>query len=586
MRRLVVKLFLAQLLALVIALGMFSSLLSTAFHSLYLHLGQQQLVERAGQIAGQIGPLISSGKSQQELQEIVKLVGASSNTEVCLEIPRGQTKSVIAQGPSGRVPGQAGPGADRARLGGEVITISAPLANCGEDMFLATVQLPQRKGLLHLRAPVSGVVDAYVRQLRHLVLYAGVVAALVALLVALVLARRMSGPLDRMRVLAARMADGDFCQRLRMPPADEIGDLGHSLDSLADSLQETLAKLQDQQARLRGILVSVAEGIVAVDGEGRVTLINPQAADLLGVEPQGVVGEPLAKAGLPDEVAGQFGACLRENRLCSAEMEMGDPTRHLVLRVAPVFTSGQEQWGAVAVLSDVSEFRHLDQMRRRFISDASHEIRTPLTAIGGFAEAIADGTAATEEERTRSAALIVREVERLSRLVNDLLDLSRIESGAVKLNLESVDVGELVRSAIEAFSSEIREHGLAVELDLPADLPRARADSDRAYQVVANLISNAVRFNRAQGRIAVAASVSDGAIRVEVRDTGAGISPEELPHIWERFHRGDSSRARGEGGTGLGLAIVRSLVSAHGGTVSVASALGEGSTFSFTLPVY
>jgi two-component system sensor histidine kinase ResE len=585
MRRLVVKLFLAQLLGLAIGLGIFSSLLSTAFHSLYLHLGQQQLVERAGQIARQIGPLIGGGRSEQELLETAKLVGASSNTDVCLEIPRGQAKSVIAQGPSGRVPGQAGPGADRARAAGEkMLTISAPLANCPEDMFLATVQLPEGKGLLHLRAPVSGVVDAYVHQLRRLVVYAGVVAALVALLVALVLARRMSGPLDRMRVLAARMADGDFSQRLRLPPADEIGELGHSLDSLADSLEATLAKLQDQQARLRGILLSVAEGIVAVDAEGRVSLINPQAADLLGVEPQGIMGEPVTKAGLPEQVAAQFSACLRENRLCSAELEMGESERQLVLQVAPVFTAGQERWGAVAVLRDVSEFRQLDRMRRRFISDASHEIRTPLTAIGGFAAAIADGTAASPEEQTRSAALIVREVERLSRLVNDLLDLSRIESGAVALHLEAVDVGELVRSAVEAFSSEIREQGLTVELDLPAGLPAARADPDRAYQVVANLISNAVRFNRPQGKIAVSTRLSDGAIRVEVRDTGPGISEAELPHIWERFHRGEPSRARGEGGTGLGLAIVRSLVSAHGGTVSVVSAVGEGSTFSFTLP--
>jgi PAS domain S-box-containing protein len=586
MRRLVVKLFLAQLLALAIALGSFSLLLATAFGSLYAHLAQEQLRSRAKDIAAEIGPLVAAAKSEEELRKLAGVIRASGNAEVCLVVVHGQQHNVVGGGPGQKGKEETGPGAGQVRAAGQVTTVTASLKECGQNIVLAREDLPDGRGTVYLRAPLADVVDAYVRRLRGLVLESGVVAALVALLVALVLAKRMSGPLDRMRVLAARMADGDFSQRLHMPPADEIGELGHSLDSLADSLQETLAKLQDQQARLRGILLSVAEGIVAVDAEGRVSLINPQAADLLGVEPQDIVGEPLEKAGLPEQVATQFAACLKENRLCSAEMELGEPTRHLVLRVAPVLTAGQEQWGAVAVLRDVSEFRRLDQMRRRFISDASHEIRTPLTAIGGFAEAIADGTAATEEERTHSAALIVREVERLSRLVNDLLDLSRIESGAVKLNLEAVDVGELVRSAIEAFSSEIREHGLTVELDLPANLPRARADSDRAYQVMANLISNAVRFNRAQGRIAVSASMSDGSIRVEVRDTGTGIAPEELPHIWERFHRGDPSRARGEGGTGLGLAIVRSLVSAHGGAVSVASAVGEGSTFSFTLPVY
>jgi signal transduction histidine kinase len=239
----------------------------------------------------------------------------------------------------------------------------------------------------------------------------------------------------------------------------------------------------------------------------------------------------------------------------------------------------------VAVLRDVTEARQVDEMRRRFISDASHEIRTPLTAIGGFAAAIADGTAETEEERTRSAARIVREVGRLSRLVDDLLDLSRIESGAVKLDLESVDLPELIRGAVEGLEGETRERGISVELELPDRLPKVRVDPDRIYQVLVNLVSNALRFNREGGRIEISAYPIDGFVRVDVQDTGTGIAADQIPHIWERFHRADQSRDRQAGGTGLGLAIVRSIVEAHGGRVSAQSVLGRGSIFSFTVPL-
>jgi signal transduction histidine kinase len=267
------------------------------------------------------------------------------------------------------------------------------------------------------------------------------------------------------------------------------------------------------------------------------------------------------------------------------EFQLPNPHRYLVLQVAPLRARGSDRSAAVAVVRDVTAARRLDEMRRQFITDASHEIKTPLTAIGGFAAAIADGVAGSPEEQKRCASLIVREVERLNRLVNDLLDLSRIESGAVKLTFDEVDLSELVSSAVEAFQSQAQEKSIAVETDIPSGLPSVRADGDRVYQVLVNLISNALRFNRPGSRIAIAAERTDGQVRVEVRDTGPGIPADQLPHIWERFHRADTARSRQDGGTGLGLAIVRSIVEAHGGSVSAESVLGEGATFTFTLPI-
>jgi PAS domain S-box-containing protein len=438
---------------------------------------------------------------------------------------------------------------------------------------------------LYVRASLRQIVDDIVYQLRRLVLLAALIAVGISLLAAFALSRRIANPLRGIRGLVAQMARGDFSRRISIDEPTEVRDLAQSFNSLADSLQITLGELEREQARLRGILASVAEGIIAVDTEGKIALVNPQATELLGLDEQQVAGAAVRSLPLPENVTRLFVECLATSQLCSAEFELEHPRRQLAVDVAPVRSGEEGGWGGVAVLRDVTADRRLDQMRRQFISDASHEIKTPLTAIGGFAAAIADGTATTPEERVRSAAFIVREVQRLTRLVNELLNLSRIESGAAKLELESVELPELLQAVVEAFGKQASDKDVRVELDLPPDLPRVRADADRIYQVMVNLLSNAVRFGRAGSEVAVSASPEDGFVRISVRDSGPGIAPGQLSRIWERFHRADSSRSRQDGGTGLGLAIVRSIVEAHGGSVSAESEVGKGSTFSFTVPV-
>jgi PAS domain S-box-containing protein len=558
------------------------------FKNLYKERAEEQLSGLAQSMALHVRPLLGDPGREREVEARRLLMELSSGTLVCIQRLSGGESKVFGKGPLGGEPGETtGPGA--AEVGpADTAIVSGLDSLCGEDMLLAQYDFYDAQGsrwALIVRARMAGIVDETVYQLRQLLLLAVLAATALALLVALGLSGHISGPLRRMRRLVTIMADGDFSQRLGIKEKDEVGDLARSFDSLAGSLQSTLDHLRQEQARLRGILASVAEGIVAVDSEGRVSLLNPQAAALLDLDQARTVGAAIDDLPLPDHVSRQFTQCLRINKLCSAEFELSSPQRSLVLQVAPVRAGEGERWGAVAVVRDVTSAHRLEDMRRRFISDASHEIKTPLTSIGGFAAAIADGTAATPQQRTRSAALIVREVKRLNRIVNDLLDLSRIESGAVQLKLEQVNLPQLIRAAVEAFEAQAREKGIHVELDLARDLPTLRADSDRLYQVVANLLSNAISFNRPRGRIAVAAWQTDGQVRVEVRDTGAGIPADQLPKIWERFHRADSARARDEGGTGLGLAIVRSIIHAHGGDVFADSELGQGSTFSFTLPI-
>jgi len=586
MRSLFWKVFLGNLLTLLVALATVSLLLTTTFENLYMEQAKERLAYIAYSMARQLQPLLEEPGRMEEAESLRRLMEASSGTKICVLRVSGPEQKVLGKGPGGEAGDTTGPGARQVEAG-DTAVFSGAVAPCGEDMLLAQWNFADRGGglwSLYVRASVGDFVEQTVLHLRQLLLLAVLAAVMVSLLVGLVLSGRISGPLRRMRRAVAEMAAGDFSQRLDLKESDEVGELARSFDFLSDNLQGTLGELQHEQARLRGILASVAEGILAVDSEGRVTLLNPQAASLLNVDQQKALGADIQELALPEEVSGEFGQCLSRNELCSVEFTLPGRQRNLVLQVAPVPAGEEERWGAVAIVRDVTETRRLEHMRRRFISDASHEIRTPLTAIGGFAAAIADGTAGTMEERARSASLILREVQRLNRLVNDLLDLSRIESGAVELDLEEVDLPELVHAALEAFEAQTREKGIQVELDLPNDLPPVRADSDRIYQVLVNLISNGLRFNRPQGKITVAARHVDGHVRVDVSDTGPGIPAAELPYLWERFHRADASRARQDGGTGLGLAIVRSIVEAHGGEVHANSELGKGATFGFTLP--
>lgn len=586
MRSLFWKVFLGNLLTLLVALATVSLLLATTFENLYMEQAKERLGYITYSMARQLQALLDEPARVEEVDALRRLMEVSSGTKICVLRASGPEQKVLGKGPAGETGDTTGPGALQVEAG-DTAVFSGTVAPCGEDMLLAQWNFADRRGelwSLYARASVGDFVEQTVLHLRQLLLLAVLVAIVVSLLVGLALSGRISGPLRRMRGAVVEMAAGDFSQRLGLTEPDEVGELARSFDSLADNLQGTLDELQHEQARLRGILTSVAEGILAVDAEGRVRLLNPQAASLLNVDQQRALGANIEELAIHEEVSAKFSECLASNRLCSVEFSLGSPQRSLVLQVAPVRAGEEERWGAVAVVRDVTEARRLEHMRRRFISDASHEIRTPLTAIGGFAAAIADGTAATSEERTRSASLILREVKRLNRLVNDLLDLSRIESGAVELNLDRVDLSELIHAALEAFEAQTTEKDIQVDLDVPSDLPPVRADSDRVYQVLVNLISNGIRFNRPHGKITVAARRTEGWVRVDVTDAGPGIAAAELPFLWERFRRADTSRARQEGGTGLGLAIVRSIIEAHGGEVHAESEIGKGSTFSFTLP--
>ena len=402
-------------------------------------------------------------------------------------------------------------------------------------------------------------------------------AAFFALLGAAVLAwlfsRSVSRPVIELRDVARAIASGDLERRPTIAAPGEIGDLAMALHRMAEQLGMRLEALEADEALLIAVVESLDEGIVVVDARGNVIRVNESARRLLALHQR----TPFAADLLPLDRA--IGQALR-GAMAGTALEPTETTLegHTLL----VSARGLRGGGAVLALLDLTARRRLEMVRRDFVANVSHELKTPLTVVGGFAETLLDPELPAEE-RQRFARTIQASAQRMQRIVDDLLDLSRYESGAWRPDLGEVNVAALVNDAITAGSAAASARSVTLAADVAPDVARLTGDPTALRQVLDNLVQNAVRYAPG-GRVTVFARPEDGGVRIGVSDTGIGIAPQHLPRIFERFYRVDPGRSRAEGGTGLGLAIVRHLVEAHGGTVRAESTPGVGTTISFYLP--
>ncbi|HEX9886498.1 MAG TPA: ATP-binding protein [Longimicrobiales bacterium] len=444
----------------------------------------------------------------------------------------------------------------------------------GEPLLYAArvVDVDGQAMVLRLGAPLSEVEDI-VASIRRAVTVAGLVATLVALVVAWVLSRALSRPLESLAGRAATLAGGDFSSRAPLSTkVVELDRLSMAFNRLADELQARLAELGRERDEMQALIDCMAEGVVALTDDARVLRTNRALRDLLQLPefPQfAPVGTVIRNAELRD--------LLEESVTRPVEArEVRLDHRHLI-----VTSRLLDQGGAVTTLLDVTEIRRLEQVRRDFVANASHELKTPLTTVRGFAETLLDAEP-SEKLRHEFLTAIVRSANRMQRLVDDLLDLSRLESGGWRLEAEEVELSNAVkvawadfRDAADARGVRFAMHGDAVAL----------ADPDGLHQVFLNLFDNALRYTPDRGSITVTVTTCDGMVELAVTDTGRGIPSKALDRVFERFYRVDPARDRELGGTGLGLSIVRHLASAMGGHVVAESELGRGATIRFTLPL-
>jgi two-component system phosphate regulon sensor histidine kinase PhoR len=388
-----------------------------------------------------------------------------------------------------------------------------------------------------------------------------------------------AGPLPALAGLAAGVLAALLVRR---PLRDRLEGPAGAARRLAEALERRIEESDAQRARLEAVIEAMGEGVLVVGIDGRVLLANPRLRELFAA-PASLEGRSLLEAVRQAEVVDAIEGALANGAAEVREVALGPaPERLLRFSVAP-FPSREERAGAVAVFRDVTELRRVETVRRDFVANASHELKTPLTAIRGFAERLADAEL-PDAGAKQAVEAILGNAKRLGALVEDLLELSRIESGSMPLQPETVAVGDLVQRLLRELDPRLRGGELTVRVEIDGP-DRARVDRRALEHVLMNLLDNAIKYTPAGGELAVCVqALAEGRLRVEVRDTGIGIPRKDLPRIFERFYRVDPGRSRALGGTGLGLAIAKHWIQAIGGAIGVESQLGQGSTFWIELP--
>ncbi len=420
--------------------------------------------------------------------------------------------------------------------------------------------------------------------LRYGILGAIATSVLLAGAGSLLLARQISRPLLETRDAAIRVASGDY-SFVPVKSSDELGEMARAFNYMAEELQHYVGELQRQKSRLEAVLDASPEAVVATDTEERVTMANPAAARILGIEPASF-GRRLSELEIPEDilvcvrVASSTGAAVRE-----IEVEGGKTYWAYAARMnAPGDGSG-----AILAVRDITEYRSLERAKTAFVSDVSHELRTPLTTIQSAVHLIERARGRLDPLEHRALELAEGELQRIRRMVEELLILAQMDSRQYSLEAAPTDLDEVIRSALDNMEAKAKRFG--IELHYAEDGPRDTGDqyhcvcdAQKIYQVLLNLLDNGIKYSDPGARVEIHLLENDDSVTVRVSDTGLGIPEEDLPNLFDRFYRVNKDRSRATGGSGLGLAISKQIVELHGGDLSVSSEVGAGSTFDVLLP--
>ncbi|WLD91867.1 ATP-binding protein [Alkalihalobacillus sp. AL-G] len=443
------------------------------------------------------------------------------------------------------------------------------------------VQLtPNEQGAVYIYQSLE-LIEETTQKAKQIIYLSAGIAIILTTIFAFFLSTRITAPLRRMREAALEVAQGKFDTKVPILTHDEIGELALSFNRMGRQLKNYINALSQEKEQHSSILSSMADGVITFDQKGKILVTNPPAERFI----QAWYYENGMREQVGEEVPEQIKELFR--RVVNLEKEqMGEVSlqgRSWVVVMTPLYNQSYVR-GAVAVFRDMTEERQNDKLRKDFIANVSHELRTPIAMLQGYSEAIIDDIAGTEEEKKDIAQIIYDESLRMGRLVNELLDLARMEAGHVSLEVIDIQTVEFFERVVHKFQGLSRERNVGIELELPYKGAVFAADPDRLEQVMTNLIDNAIRHTSSGGIVYVTVIDRKIGLSVEVTDTGSGIPEEDIPFVFERFYKADKARTRGRSGTGLGLAIVKNIIEGHGGKISVHSKMNEGTTFSFFLP--
>jgi two-component system phosphate regulon sensor histidine kinase PhoR len=541
---------------------------------------ESQLTNEARLVADISMPSFADSDKQTDLDSIAKTTGQEIQARITLIDKNGTVLGDTDQNPLTMENHATRPEVVEALASGigqatrysatlheNMMYVAVPVTNQGEVLGIARVSLPL--------TAVENAVNSAV----WTIALAISIAALLVIVAAAFIARMITRPVRQITEAAEGIAAGKLDQQIPIRVNDEIGRLGRAFNEMSLNLKTTMATIVDERGKLVNVLASISDGVVMTDSEGNVALVNPAAERLFNFEEAKAMGRPLIETIHDHEIDDVVKKCLNTTTEQSAQL---DSMTGRFLRIIATPITGKLS-GALVLIQDLTEMRSLQTMRREFIGNISHELRTPLASIKAIVDTLRDGAIDDKEAAVNFLNRLDVEVDRMTQMVAELTELSRIETGRIKLKLESVNINSLIEEVATRLNHQAERQQVSLSTKLSSDLPLIQADKERIQQVTVNIVHNAIKFTPSCGRVVISTKHSGESVTAQVSDTGIGISKDDLPHIFERFFKADKSRSTS--GTGLGLAIAKHIVQTHGGSIWVESEEGKGSTFSFSLPL-
>ncbi len=441
----------------------------------------------------------------------------------------------------------------------------------------------QTLGIARLSLPLTEV-NENISNLHKIIILATAITLVIASIISLIISLTITRPLQEMTKVSQKISKGDFSKKLKILSQDEIGQLADSLNLMSEELENKIRIISEDKDKMKAVLSSIIEGIVAIDKEGRIILFNNALKNMIDCSSDRVLEKFHWEIIRNNQLNELLKETLQKGQALTREITLFSPQEKIFHASANPLTEKNKIWGVVVVLNDITEIKKLEKMRSEFVANVSHELRTPLTSIQGFIETLKEGAVNDPEKAQYFLEIIEKQSNRLNNLIEELLQLSKIESQEIVMNLQPINLRDLIDKTISEFKKKIEQKDHKIKINISPQFPLVKADPEQIEVVFRNLLDNAVKYNPDGGEIYISALEKAENIYIEVADNGIGISAEHLPRIFERFYRANKDRSRKSGGTGLGLAIVKHIVQAHQGTIGVESKPGKGSKFFFTLP--
>ena len=472
----------------------------------------------------------------------------------------------------------------RLRGKGESIRFSQSI---GVDMLYVAIAMKSKAqitGYIRLARPLIDVQNA-IEKVYQSIFLAMMIVAVIALIIALIFSYRLAAPIRAIEKFTERLRQGKPTGTIILYTSDETKKLADNINYLVDELKSKIRVANEEKSKLMAAFTSINEGVLILDAVDKIEFVSPALSNMLAAQYGDINGKTLIEAFRNIELEKIFHQFKESHQTVSREITLGsvEPVILSVSISAVQDHPGEEK--IMVVFHDVTRLKKLEKIRIDFVANVTHEIRTPLTAIIGYLETIKDGAINNIEETKKFIDIILKQAERLNRLVEDLMTISKIELNETRFNFENVFLSDAVTNVISIVEKKATSKKINIENEMPEKLRPVRADRDRLTQILVNVLDNAVKFTPESGKVRITEAEANGYIVISITDTGIGVPEDEIQRLGERFYRVDKTRSRDLGGTGLGLSIVKHLMIAHGGKMEIESRLGRGTKVSLFFPV-